>query len=179
MHRIAAGEEEAFAQLYEEYARGVLNLCFRLVRDREDAHDLTQEVFVRAFTHAASFRHDASPLTWLYRIATNLCLNHLRRRKYQDCRELAEGGPADIEPAHPQERPDVEFERHETQSLVWQALDQLPPAQRAVIVLQKYEGFSCQEIAAVMNCSVGAVHARIHRAKANLARILIPLLGEK
>ncbi|MDZ7378097.1 MAG: sigma-70 family RNA polymerase sigma factor, partial [candidate division KSB1 bacterium] len=81
--------------------------------------------------------------------------------------------------ADARERPDVELERNETRALVWQALERLPPPQRAVLVLQKYEELSCEEIATVMNCSVGAVQARLHRAKENLAKILIPLLREK
>lgn len=179
MQRIAGGEVEACAQLYQQHAQGVLNLCFRLVRDRNDAYDLTQEVFVRAFTHAGSFRHDARPLTWLYRIATNLCLNHLRRKKHRDGNALSQEADAEAVVADARERPDVELERNETRALVWQALERLPPPQRAVLVLQKYEELSCEEIATVMNCSVGAVQARLHRAKENLAKILIPLLREK
>jgi len=181
MHRIAAGDAHAFEQFYQQYARTVLNLCFRLVGDRDDASDLTQEVFVRVFVNARSFQHRAHPLTWLYRIATNLCLNHLRRKKHQDCRtselegeQLLQG---QVAPAS--ERPDAELERREAQSLVWQALASLPAAQRTVLVLQRYEGLSCQEIAEILNCSVGSVQSRLHRAKENLARVLVPLLREK
>ncbi|MCR4438733.1 MAG: sigma-70 family RNA polymerase sigma factor [bacterium] len=179
--RVAAGDAQAFTEFYQRYAGVVLNLCFRLVRDREDANDLTQEVFVRVFRQASSFRHQAQPLTWLYRIATNLCLNHLRRAKRHDPRgaisELEEASAA--QGAHNSERPDVLVERREAQALVWRAIESLPPAQRAALVLQKYEGLSCQEIAAVMGCSVASVHSRLHRAKENLARALVAALREE
>ncbi|MBC7186652.1 MAG: sigma-70 family RNA polymerase sigma factor [Calditrichaeota bacterium] len=179
--RIAAGDAEAFTEFYRQYARLVLNLCFRLVRDREDASDLTQEVFVRVFRQASSFRHEAQPLTWLYRIATNLCLNHLRRAKRHDplgtIEELEEASGVQV--AHGSERPDVLAERQEAQLLVWRAIESLPPAQRAALVLQKYEGLSCQEIAAIMGCSVASVQSRLHRAKENLARVLSAALREE
>lgn len=181
MRRIAAGDARAFEQLYQQYAGVVLNLCFRLLRDREDAKDLTQEVFVRAFTDAGSFQHRAHPLTWLYRIATNLCLNHLRRKKRQEHYGSVLDGELLFQNrlAPAPERPDEELERQEAQSLVWRALGSLPPAQRAVLVLQKYEGLSCQEIAKVLDCSVGSVQSRLHRAKENLARILMLFLREE
>src|SRR6185436_14108073 len=152
----------------------VVQVCERLLGSRDDALDASQEVFLKAYRHAARAEPRGQLFTWLYRIAVNHCLNRLRHRKLVRFLSLAgpgadEESPAAVEPAS--DSPDAlsRLESRERWRRTRRALDRLPENQRAVVVLAKFEGFSQKEIAATLGISEGAVESRLVRAMRRLA----------
>ncbi len=184
IQRIASGEETAFRQLVELHSPSVLNVCYRVLRNREDAEEVAQEVFLQAFRRAGSFRGESKLSTWLYRVAVNLSLNLRRRRKWDRYFNLLTPSERGVEEAASQieastdARPDFEFETRERSRLLQEALDRLPEKQRLAIILHKSEGLSHKEISEILEVSVSSVESLIHRAKNNLQKRLTPMLGK-
>lgn len=172
--RVAAGDVDAFQPLVERHQDRLIALCQRLLGDREAARDAAQEVFLKAFRKAGDFEPRAQVSTWLYRIAVNHCLNRLRR--WRIARFLPWGGGGDGgEEAAPAFDPPDEAADPETAlaaRLRWQrvrrAIDRLPPGQRAVLVLVRFEGLAYKEAAEALGISLGAVESRLVRALRNL-----------
>lgn len=174
---VRSGDEPGFRSVVETNQALVFSVCFRMLGEWHEAEDLTQEVFFKAYKSLHQLRGEAKVSTWLYRIAVNLCLNRLRRRKrerwfsldwlFESQGETAAGLPAE------EGTPSTALEAAETHGLVQAAVKALPAQQRAALVLSVYERLSYQEIAAVMQCSVSSVESRLHRAKANLAKELL------
>jgi len=162
-----AGRTEAFDAIVERHRRAVYQLCFRFVGNHEDARDLSQDVFLRAFRGLRRFRGQSSLSTWLYRIGVNVCLNRLSVRAPR------------IEPLDPAQHVDTRGEspsdrvlRDERAAQVRAALVRLPRKQRAALVLRMYHDLSHQEIADVLGTSVGAVKANVFHALHNLKKLL-------
>ena len=162
-----AGRTEAFDLIVERHRRPVYQLCHRFVGNHEDASDLTQDVFLRAYKGLQSFRGQASVKTWLYRIGVNVCLNRLSSRK-PDSEPIDARQHVDTRTESPSER----VLRGERAGRVRQAIAELPPRQRAALILRIYQEMSHQEIAAVLGSSVGAVKANVFHALQNLKRLL-------
>ena len=165
-----AGRAQAFDLIVERHRRAVYQLCYRFVGNHEDASDLSQDVFLRAYRGLGKFRGQASLATWLYRIGTNVCLTRVTSRK-----------PAALaaEPIDERQFVDERLEsvpermlRDERSVRVREAIRQLPRKQRATLVLRMYHELSHQEIADVLGSSVGAVKANFFHALGNLKRIL-------
>lgn len=177
LERVAEGDVESFGVLVERHEQRLFRLCERMLLNREDARDAAQEVFLKAFRKAGSYRPRGRVYTWLYRIAVNHCLNLLRRRRLAQFLSFGEaGGAAEAEDG---ERPDFEPEDvapDAEQQLAarrrWLAtrelIDRLPAGQRAVLVLAKFEGLSYRRIAEVLEISEGAVESRLFRAMQRL-----------
>jgi RNA polymerase sigma-70 factor, ECF subfamily len=151
------GDQDAFEQLVRSYDRAVLRLAMNLLRNPEDAQDVYQEAFLRVYRNLDSFRLDASFQTWLYRIVTNLCLDHLRRRKVrrEDTGAVeALEGQADPIQNLPEERPDVDPQRNllskEVGAQIRKALGDLTPRERTVFELRHYQGMRLKEIGQVL-----------------------------
>jgi RNA polymerase sigma-70 factor, ECF subfamily len=162
-----AGRREAFDEIVVRHRRAVYRLCYRFVGNHEDATDLTQETFLRAYRALRSFKGDSAVGTWLHRIAVNLSLNAVagRARRAEISEERAEPAASD---------PDglsraVAAERA---SRVRAAIGRLPPRQRATLVLRVYQEMPHQEIAELLGSSVGAVKANFFHALNNLKRLL-------
>jgi RNA polymerase sigma factor (sigma-70 family) len=164
--RFARGDEEAFNETVERYSRKVYGLCYRILRNEEDARDMVQEVFVRVYLKRKSFKGKSSLYTWLYRIAMNMCFSHIKKRKAQTVPlEQVEG----ILEAK------TETETGTTiglQVLLSKALGSLPPKQRAVFSMRFYDKMSYKEIADAMGTSVGAAKANHHFAVERLRDLL-------
>lgn len=164
----------AIKRLYERYQLNIFNICLRLLGNQQEAEDVTQDVFVRAFNAYGRFRGDANPGTWLYRIAVNLCLNLQRRQKQLQWLSLdfftdhSEGYPL---PDH-HDQPEEIMQKAEMERIVQEAINRLPERQRVALVLSRYEDLSYQEIAETMDCSVSSVESLLHRAKQNLVKRL-------
>jgi RNA polymerase sigma-70 factor (ECF subfamily) len=165
-----AGRREAFDVLVERHRRQVYQLCYRYVGNHEDAADLAQDAFVRAFKGLKGFKGESSLATWLYRIAVNVCLNRLAL-KAPKSHPLELVGPADRVDVRA-ERPDVALLRDERAAEVRAAIRQLPPKQRATLVLRIYHDLPHEEIAAILGGSVGAAKANLFHALANLKKLL-------
>ena len=163
------GEREAFDRLVLRYQRDVYRLCYRYVNSHEDANDLAQEVFLKAWRGIGRFRGDSSFSTWLYRIAVNACLN-FRALKRPQTQELPE---ALVDPV-----PGVaaRVERDDEARRVRAAVGRLPEKQRATLILKLYHDRTHEEIARAMGTSVGTAKANLFHALANLRKTLRPQL---
>jgi RNA polymerase sigma-70 factor, ECF subfamily len=162
-----AGRREAFDLIVVRHRRPIYQLCYRFVGNHEDASDLAQDVFVRAFKGLAKFKGDSSLATWLYRVGVNTCLNRVAVKRPQT--ESIDAVPRIDERA---ENPLDLVMRDERAVVVRRAIEQLPPKQRATLVLRVYQEMSHEEIANVLGSSVGAVKANFFHALGNLKRLL-------
>jgi RNA polymerase sigma-70 factor (ECF subfamily) len=162
-----AGQREAFDLIVERHRRTVYQLCYRFVGNHEDASDLSQDVFVRAYKGLRRFRGQSSLGTWLYRIGVNVCLNRVSVKK-----PLTES--IDARPHLDERAKDaaVELLRGERAAEVRAAIAQLPRKQRATLILRVYHELSHDEIAGILGSSVGAVKANFFHALGNLRRLL-------
>ena len=160
-----AGDREAFDRLVERYQRDVYRLCYRYVNDHQDANDLAQESFLKAYRALGRFRGDSAFSTWLYRIAVNACLNFRAARQPQAA-ELPEALPARDEGAL--ER----LESDERAAEVRAAVARLPEKQRATLILKVYQELSHEEVAKVLGSSVGTVKANLFHALGNLRKMM-------
>ncbi len=169
MARTAEGDEEAFRQLVERWERPVHSFLARMLNSDEEAMDLCQEAFLRAFREAPRYRASGRFRSWFFRIAGNLARTRLRRRKIirwlrfdQSAHELPSPSPG----------PDASRAREETRRLVRSSLERLPVRQRQAIVMRRYHAMSYQEIAGAMRTTVPAVESLIQRGMASLKRDL-------
>jgi RNA polymerase sigma-70 factor, ECF subfamily len=164
---IAAGQQgdpRALRELFDMYKDRVYSLCRHMSGNAEDAEDLTQEIFVSAFEHLSGFRAESAFGTWLYRIATNQCLNRLRIRTRETASFL---NLPEREALLPDQGPSPEDRvvRKELQQRMALAIAALPESLRAVFVLGTLEGMRYKEISEICECSEEAVKMRIHRAR--------------
>lgn len=162
-----AGRREAFDLIVGRHRRPIYQLCYRFVGNHEDACDLAQDVFVRAFKGLAKFKGDSSLATWLYRVGVNTCLNRVAVKR--PLTESIDAAPRIDERA---DNPLDLVMRDERAVVVRRAIEQLPPKQRATLVLRVYQEMSHEEIANVLGSSVGAVKANFFHALGNLKRLL-------
>lgn len=184
IEKIAAKDHGAFNALVDRYQALVINTCYNLLGNRDDAEDVAQEVFFQVYKSAEKFRQEAKISTWLYRIAVNRSLNFIRDNKrslwLKSLTSLLEDDSEQVTdlPASNSARPDVALEKKERNVIVKKAIDSLPEKQRAAFVLHKYEGLPHQEIAGIMQRSLSSVESLIHRAKLNLQKKLVRYLTE-
>ena len=162
-----AGRREAFDVIVVRHRRSVYQICYRFVNNHEDASDLAQDVFVRAFKGLSRFKGDAALATWLYRVAVNACLNRVAVKK-PETTELDPATHVDTRLASPLDGV-LLAERAEA---VRAAIAKLPPKQRATLMLRVYQECSHEEIAKTLDSTVGAVKANFFHALGNLRRIL-------
>ncbi len=159
------GEREAFDQLVLRYQRDVYRLCYRYVNSHEDANDLAQEAFLKAWRAIGRFRGDSSFATWLYRIAVNACLNFraLKRPQTQELPEtLADPVPGAA----------ARVERDDEARRVRAAVCRLPEKQRATLILKLYHELTHEEVAEILGSTVGTVKANLFHALGNLRRLM-------
>jgi RNA polymerase sigma-70 factor, ECF subfamily len=161
------GHRQAFDVIVERHRRQVYQLCYRYVANHEDATDLAQDTFIRAFKGLKGFKRHSAFSTWLYRIAVNVCLNRLAlrtpRTEALDTRERIDTRA---------ERPDVTLLREERASEVRAAISRLPRKQRATLILRVYHDLPHEQIAGILGSSVGAAKANFFHALANLKKLL-------
>jgi len=185
IQKIAAKDHAAIKALVDRYQSLVINTCYNLLGNRQDAEDVAQEVFLQVYKSAKKFRQEAKLSTWLYRIAVNRSLNFIRDKKQsgwlRSLSSLLEGERQRVAevPASDSDRPDVVLEKKERNVMLQKAIDSLPGKQRAAFIFHKYEGMSYQEIAEILHRSLSSVESLIHRAKSNLQKKLLHYLKEK
>ena len=162
-----SGRREAFDEIVTRHRRHVYRLCYRFVSNHEDAADLAQDVFVRAFKGLGRFKHESSLATWLYRITVNTCLNKKAVRRLEtEPVDIADR--IDVHAASPADA----VVRQENTASVRRAIRQLPPRQRATLILRVYQELSHEEIARVLGGTVGAAKTNFFHALENLRRLL-------
>lgn len=175
--RARTGDTAAFEQLMLDSQDRVYTLCLRMTGNREDALDLAQETFFNAWRGLSSFQGNSSFSTWVYRLASNACIDFLRKRKRRQQGESPhslddEGAPLP-EPADPRGSPEEELERRELRRAVERGLQALPDHHRQVLVMRELSGMSYQEIGAVLDLDLGTVKSRIARARLALKKFLV------
>ena len=169
------GDIAALSILYEKYSRRVFNLCLRMIRDRSDAEDLTQDVFVQLFRKIHTFRGQSAFSTWLHRLAVNMVLMEIRSRKTHrySLVPLDQKSNDDDESSHDQfGREDLNLRGSVDRILLQDALDELPPGYRVVFLLHDVHGYEHQEIAEILSCSVGNCKSQLHKARLKLRRLI-------
>lgn len=171
---IKQGNREQFRVLVERYQAMVFRTCMGFLHNHQDAEDLTQEVFIKAYQSIDAFKGDSAFSTWLYRIAVNASLNKVRANTKNFLFQrldtlLGSGKNQELSITfHDSENPEDILVKEEHRQCVQKALDSLPENQRTAIVLSKYDELSQKEIADIMNTTEGAVESLIQRAKTNL-----------
>jgi RNA polymerase sigma-70 factor (ECF subfamily) len=166
--RAQRGDEEAFAALFEAHKRRVYSLCLRMTSNTAEAEDLTQEAFLQLYRKISTFRGESAFSTWLHRLAVNVVLMHLRKKGLQQV-SLDEVDTSQDEPV---KRDYGSDDRRLTGSVdrigLQKAITDLPPGYRTVFVLHDVEGYEHNEIAEIMNCSVGNSKSQLHKARMKL-----------
>lgn len=165
-----AGRPGAFDVIVERHRRSVYQLCYRFVGNHEDASDLSQDVFLRAYRGLKNFRSQSSLATWLYRIGVNVCLNRISAKTPMS--ESIEAHEFVDFVDDRAESPTESLLKQERGARVRTAIAQLPPKQRTTLILRMYREMSHREIADVLGSSVGAVKANFFHALGNLKKIL-------
>jgi len=174
--RALGGDDKAFAEILRRYRQPLYHLLLKMVRNKEEAEDLVQEAFIKAFRALGSFNEEYAFSTWLYKIAVNNCIDYLRKKRLQTLsydkpmemkdgnlrREYADHGPT----------PDKMLLSAEKSKLINQAIDSLPAKYRTVIVLRHRDEYSYEAIAEKLHLPLGTVKARIFRAREMLKRKL-------
>jgi RNA polymerase sigma-70 factor (ECF subfamily) len=179
VEQFQAGDHAAFDVLVERHYKRIYELAYYFVRDVEDAYDITQDVFLRVFNSLANFKGDSSFYTWVYRIASNACVDYRRRRSRRQGVELTEEliQRDDVQSLVVRERaPYQQALDRELDTVIRNAVSQLPDKQRQVFILRHYEQLSLQEIATVLGRGLGTIKAHLFHATRAMRRLLAPYL---
>ena len=174
--KVLSGDTDAFELLVLDQSKIVYNLALRMAGNEEDAYDISQEAFLKAYTNLSTFRGECKFSSWLYRLTTNLCLDFIRKRNRQKTIPLIyeddEGNEECMEIPDETFSPETEAERRELQQNVRAGLAQLPPMQREILMLREIGGMSYDEISDQLQIEEGTVKSRIFRARKKLCEIL-------
>ena len=172
------GETEAYNIILKRYQRQVYNLAYRMLGNADDAGDLVQDTFLRAYGALSSFRQDASFLTWLYKITSNLCIDHMRSRKSKGTLsldfELEEGREPSADRSY---SPEDTVIRGAVSDIVQKEVMNLPDRYRVVVVMRHLQGMSVEEIAGQLEIPTGTVKTHLFRGREMLRGRLRPVLG--
>lgn len=175
--RVQAGDVNAFEELVTAYEKNVYNLALRMTGNPEDAADMSQEAFLKAYSSMSSFRGESKFSVWLYRIVSNVCLDFLRRRSRRQTVSLSieDDGGEEIQLELPDESqtPEALLEQRMTRDAVRRGLEALPHEQRQILLLREIQGLSYDEIALTLGLEAGTVKSRIFRARKRLCSFLM------
>lgn len=177
VRKVLSGDANAFETLVLEYEKNVYNIALRMTGNSEDAADMTQEAFIKAYNSLQSFRGDSKFSVWLYRIVSNVCLDFLRSKNRRPTVSLSveddDGEDAQLDVADESQSPELLLDRKLTRDSVRRGLDSLPPDYRQILLLREIQGLSYDEIAQALSLEVGTVKSRIFRARKRLCTFLI------
>ena len=180
-----AGDPAAFRELVRRYQQKAYGIAYSMLRDSDDAMDVTQEAFIKVHRYLDNFKGSSSFYTWLYRITVNLCIDHIRKHKkvqavdYDDTMEHDDAQGSELLPATMDMDPGRNLDRRELREMIEQALDTLSPNHRAVILMREVEGLSYKEMAEVMEVSMGTIMSRLFHARKRMQVALVELLGSE
>lgn len=182
MLAVKRGDDRSFAVLFDRYARSIVNFAFRYVGDRSLAEELAQDIFLKVYKSAGSWEPKAKFRTWLFRIASNHCLNELRRGRYRSdhasLTEETDGEAPTPLRADAGTGPDEQLAGRELERALGTALAALPERERLAFTLCRIDGMAYRDIAEVMGATEAAVKSLIHRATVAVALRLAPAAGE-
>ena len=174
--KVQSGDRAAFEKLVNEYQAKIYNLALRMTGSRDDAYDMTQDAFIKAYRSIGDFRSESSFYVWLYRLAVNVCLDFLRaekKRAHVSLTELDETDNSELEIPDERFDPQTEAEKAELRQAVRRGLLKLPDEYRAILILREIDGLSYDEIGSVLSLEPGTVKSRIFRARKKLCAILL------
>ena len=167
--RCRRGEKDAFGEVVKTHMKRAYFAALSLVGNHEDALDLSQEAFANAYRFMGRFEPEREFYPWLYRIIKNLCMSHLRKKKRRDALLPRESDPEiTFETTPSGEEPSLVPESGERKKMLWKAIQELPPAEKEVIVLKHFQEMSYKQIAASVNCPIGTVMSRLYSARKRL-----------
>lgn len=173
----AEGDERAFEQLVQQHQKAVYNLALRMAGNADDAFDLAQEAFLRAWRGLKFFKGEASFSTWLYRLTSNVCIDFLRQQKRSKTVSLSflddEEGQRELDRPDPQPGPEDRAIRADERGRIEQALNALEPEYRQALTLRAIDGLSYIEISEILDIPAGTVKSRISRAREKMRRKLL------
>ena len=177
VRKVLDGDANAFETLVLEYDKNVYNIALRMTGNSEDAADMTQEAFIKAYNSLQAFRGDSKFSVWLYRIVSNVCLDFLRSKNRRPTVSLSveddDGEDTQLDVADESQSPELLLDRKLTRESVRRGLDSLPPDYRQILLLREIQGLSYDEIAQALGLEVGTVKSRIFRARKRLCTFLI------
>lgn len=179
VERFQNGEQEVFNELVIKYQGRIYNLVYKYVPNAETAKDLSQEIFIKAFRALPNFKRQSAFYSWLYRIATNLCIDFIRQQKRGQTlsfEDLPAGSNDEVVLNDVNPLPPDQLETQELGQIIGQAVQQLPPKQQHVFNLRYHDGLQLKEIAARLDRSEGTIKAHLHHAHKRLRTLLIPYL---
>ncbi|MBN2744372.1 MAG: sigma-70 family RNA polymerase sigma factor [Marinilabiliaceae bacterium] len=172
LHRTASPTPLSFETLVETYQHRVYSICYKFLKNAQDAEDVSQEVFVDIYRNFDQFRGDAALSTWVYRIAVNRCMDHLRtqKRKKRNAFAFFNKENSELERLSPptEFHPHAQLEQKEKETLLHQAIEKLPERQRVAFTLAKIDGMKQDDVAQIMNTTVASVESLLIRAKNKL-----------
>lgn len=174
INEVIKGNQEAYEEIVTLFQHRLYHVCYRMLSNQQEAEDIAQEAFVRAFINIHTFDQKRKFSTWLFRIATNLCIDRIRKKKpdyYLDAEVPGtEGLSMYSQVAADTELPEEEVEKMEVQERVQYEIGQLPDKYRSVIILRYLEELPLQEISEILELPLGTVKTRIHRGRAALKK---------
>ena len=170
--RLQKRDEAAFEELIRQYEKKVYTLCFRMCGNSEDAEEAAQDAFLALWRGIYRFRQESSLSTWIYRLATNACIDTLRRRKKQSGSVSLDDEELFVDAVDTSPQPQETVEHRETQKLLQEGLSALPEEYRKVLILREIEGLSYTEIAESASIELGTVKSRISRGRSLLRNFL-------
>lgn len=181
VERARTGDQRAFRELVERYQRKVFSIAFGFVRNKDDAMDLTQEVFVKVHRYLDGYQGNASFYTWLYRISVNVCIDWIRRERkhkgldYDDSMSHEDAADSDtpVVSSTTGINPAKALGQKELAQKIEEATGKLSPAHAEILVLREVEGLSYEELAELLDIPKGTVMSRLHHARQNLKKHLI------
>lgn len=180
LSRSAKGDADAFGKLVSHYQNDIFNLVCRMIGNKDDAMDITQETFISAYKNIGAFEGRSKFNTWLYSIATNRAISAMRAKGSRPSAQMSalegDDGRSAFEPAAKTNTPVAQLEVTETQLQVQQAISELEEDYKTVVVLRDIQGLDYEEIGEVLNCSIGTVKSRLHRARTELRTKLAKML---
>ncbi|MBN2136034.1 MAG: sigma-70 family RNA polymerase sigma factor [Acidobacteria bacterium] len=160
------GNEEAFSRLVNKYKRQAFYIALKIVGNSEDAHDLSQEAFMKAYKALSTFRLDAKFSVWFFQILRNSCISYLRKRKARRMDQAVDMETVDLVSGSP--TPERSAQNLALKDALERAIEKLTPARKEVLILREYQGFSYEEIAKITSISVEQVKSRLHYARKQL-----------
>ena len=175
--RALKGDQQAYTELLNKYRGAIFNLVFKMIKNREEAEDLVQETFVKAFSALPSFDEQYAFSTWLFKIATNNCIDYLRKKKLKtfSIDKPTEAKEGEIKQTYKDAKtpdPEVDTIEKERSFIIEDAIKCLPAKYRDAIILRHKEDKSYEEISEILNLPIGTVKARIFRAREKLKKYL-------
>ncbi|MBQ8299990.1 MAG: sigma-70 family RNA polymerase sigma factor [Clostridia bacterium] len=173
--KVKNGDVDAFEQIITKYEKKIFGLIYNMLRNENEVEDVAQEVFIKVYKNLDKFHGDSSLYTWIYKIATNLCLDQIKKRKeviYIDEKLQLDDGEVDFQLPSDEKLQDEIYEQKELKQKLEKCIDKLPERQKTMIVLRDIKGLSYDEIAEILDLKLGTVKSQINRARLKLKELL-------